>query len=237
MSYQHMADYYHFIFPSEQKVSFLESVFKGKKTLLDVGCADGGVSLGLSQRNFALTGIDIEEEMLRVAKTKAMESVFQVKKCSMEELNECFPEASFDGVFCIGNTVVHLLSEEELEQAIENFNYVLKKHGKLVIQILNYEQILEKKLEELPLIENEKVRFERRYSYQENLILFETALYIKEFESLQTERTYLYPFTREILVSVLQRKGFFVGELYGDFQGNPYQKNGLSLILVAEKIC
>lgn len=54
------------------------------------------------------------------------------------------------------------------------------------MQILNYDYILSDKINELPLIETEKIRFIRKYVITENnpLVRFQTQLEIKKKSKL-----------------------------------------------------
>lgn len=66
--YKNMADYYQYIFPSHKKIEFLNTEFKGFNDLLDVGCSDGRVAKGLSDKGFNIEAFDLNEEMIRVAR-------------------------------------------------------------------------------------------------------------------------------------------------------------------------
>lgn len=72
------------------------------KSFLDVGCGGGILSEGLAERGATVTGIDLAEKSLKVAKMHQMESGLAVEyRCiPVEELAESAPE-SFDVVTCM----------------------------------------------------------------------------------------------------------------------------------------
>lgn len=72
------------------------------KTVLDVGCGGGILSEAMSQRGAQVTGIDMGEAPLNVAKLHALESGLSIhyQQMPVEELAEQQPE-SFDVVTCL----------------------------------------------------------------------------------------------------------------------------------------
>lgn len=72
------------------------------KTVLDVGCGGGILSEGMAQRGAQVTGIDMGEAPLNVAKLHALESGLniQYRQVQVEQLAEEQP-GSFDVVTCL----------------------------------------------------------------------------------------------------------------------------------------
>ena len=74
-----------------------------RKRVLDLGCGTGRLSLWMAPRAQHVTGIDISEEMIRVAQNAAVSYdahnvTFQV----YEGTRVPFDDASFDVVICVG---------------------------------------------------------------------------------------------------------------------------------------
>jgi 2-polyprenyl-6-hydroxyphenyl methylase/3-demethylubiquinone-9 3-methyltransferase len=74
----------------------------GGKNILDVGCGGGLLSEGLAERGATVTGIDLSDKALSVARLHLLESGRNVdyRKISAEELAAERP-ASFDVVTCM----------------------------------------------------------------------------------------------------------------------------------------
>ena len=72
------------------------------KRILDVGCGGGLLSEGMAVRGAIVTGIDLSEKPLSVAKLHLLESGQKVdyRKISVEQLAEEMP-AAFDAVTCL----------------------------------------------------------------------------------------------------------------------------------------
>ena len=55
--------------PSEAEMAFLRSVFHGKE-LLDVACGAGRYTIPLANAGYAMTGVDLSDDFLAVAKQR-----------------------------------------------------------------------------------------------------------------------------------------------------------------------
>lgn len=92
--------------------------------VLDVACGTGDMVLELKKHGCTVTGIDLSEEMISIAKTKASATYIVG---DAEHLP--FPDATFDAVTCAFGVrnFVHL------EQGLGEMLRVLKPGGKMVI--------------------------------------------------------------------------------------------------------
>ncbi len=93
--------------------------------VLDVACGTGDMAVSLVERGCTVTGVDISEEMLAIARQKAPMVTFMI--ADAEHLP--FPDASFDAVTCAFGVrnFVHL------EQGLNEMLRVLNPGGQLVI--------------------------------------------------------------------------------------------------------
>ena len=111
--------------PIKNAVEFV-NVKKGSK-ILDAGCGTGNLLKILEDenKNLRLYGIDISEEMLKVARKKL--KLVKIKLGSVEKLN--FKKDFFDYIFSID--AFHHYYNSTL--VMRNFYRILKKGGYLVI--------------------------------------------------------------------------------------------------------
>lgn len=101
------------------------STFNFQLSILDVACGTGDLTLDLLRRGHRVTGVDLSEQMLALARRKAEAARFQL--ADAEALP--FPDASFDAVTCafgIRNFV-------HLEKGLDEMLRVLKPGGRLVL--------------------------------------------------------------------------------------------------------
>ena len=97
---------------------------KGKK-FLDAGCAKGRFTKALVKRGAFLSGIDITENFINIAKENVPEADFRLASV----IDMPFGNNTFDGVLCI-EVIEHI---PDTEKAIREMTRVLKPSGKIII--------------------------------------------------------------------------------------------------------
>ncbi|WP_314809698.1 class I SAM-dependent methyltransferase [Capnocytophaga granulosa] len=227
--YNQIAEKYDFIFPlSPAHKTFFASELHGK-TILDVGAATGNLTAYLSSQGYEVTAIDLSERLIAKAAEKGV-TVQQLNMLAIDEL------PTFDNIVCIGNTLPHLDSKTSVQLFLQKAYRQLTQGGKLVLQLVNFQKYFAQQqgdyLGNLPLIENDKVKFERYYYLnEEGKIIFKTILddTIKNEELLQ-------PIFADQLAQWLTQIGFQAINLYGNFKKDPFDKEkSMALIVTAVK--
>ncbi len=229
--YSNFASHYDAIFPvNEKTVTFLQQHF-AKGILLDLGCATGGYVAELSALGYSTKGLDLDANMITEAKKKHphIDANFYVS-----DLLNFDSTLRYQGIFCIGNTLVHLSDESSVRHLFRRIYHALEENGTLILQIVNYDRILDKKIESLPTIEMNGRRFERLYRHESDTIVFQTVLTYQK-ERYEAE-TILMPLSSQQLVGFLQHIGFSDIQCFGGFDGSPYHRlSSFSLVVVAKK--
>ena len=227
--YNCIAEKYDFIFPlSPAHQTFFASELRGK-TLLDVGAATGNLTAYLSSQGYEVTAIDLSERLI----AKAAEKGITVQQLNMLNIDTL---PAFDNIVCIGNTLPHLDSKASVQLFLQKAYGQLTQGGKLVLQLVNFEKYFAQQQDDylgnLPLIANDKVKFERYYYLNsEGRIIFKTIL----DDTIENEEL-LQPIFADELTQWLSQIGFQAIDLYGNFKKDPFDPNAsMALIIVAEK--
>jgi 2-polyprenyl-3-methyl-5-hydroxy-6-metoxy-1,4-benzoquinol methylase len=155
------------------------------KSAVDAGCGTGFHSLLLAQLGVKVTAVDISHEMLDRLQAHATEMNLSVKilRSNFQELHNSITNSN-DAVFCLGNSLAHILSEKELSDSLHSFAKVLKPDGILFIQNLNYDRILAQQDRIQSVKESEGKIFVRFYDYGENSIHFNILTLEKRHDTI-----------------------------------------------------
>ncbi|RSK25650.1 class I SAM-dependent methyltransferase [Bacillus sp. HMF5848] len=234
--YTILSKYYDTIFPvNSVQINFITQHMHGK-SLLDVAAGTGNQAVELAKLGYNVTAVDLDPSMVHSINRKATEQQVTIHTdiLNMIDIKSLQP-LSYDTITCIGNSLSHLSSIDEITQALQGFTKVLNKNGTIIIQIVNYNRIFAHSIKQLPTINRPPVKFERSYELCENnKIIFNGTLTVddEQYESSVT----LYGIQAEQLVSSLNNAGFHHIELFGSFKGEPYTSiESPALVVVARK--
>lgn len=224
------------------------------KRCLDAGCGAGIHSIILSKLGVDVVGIDISQAMIEKARELAQtfNSSAKFDVLDFSQIKERYKE-EFDLVLCIGNTLVHLLSEKDLLIALRNFYNALKKDGILIVQILNYDKIMGNEERIINVRETPAKIFVRFYDFEPTIIgspslrVFEIRKDFLKFNVLVVDKTKNYshklittrikPIKSEELCKKIKMVGFKKFDLYGNLEGEEFDpKNSKNIVLFANKI-
>lgn len=228
--YQTLTPYYDDIFPTNQKaLAFLTAHFKEEAHLLDVGAGTGNMAIPLTQKGFNVTALEPEESMAKQIRLKATakELSILVTTKTMQQLDTL--DKTYQGIYCIGNTLAHLQNREEIRSFFQQTYKKLQPEGIFIFQIINFE----KQDFVFPRIEKENFLFERFYERSGEHMLFTTKLTTND--RVQTNTVTLYPATVTQLYPLLEACGFSSINAYGNFAGEKYTPDAPALIMVAKK--
>ncbi|MGA3286753.1 MAG: class I SAM-dependent methyltransferase [Bacteroidota bacterium] len=208
-------------------------------TALDAGSGTGFHSILLAQLGLHVTATDISAQMLRQAKRNAEHMSVQIDtiQTSFQGMNESVHN-KFDAVFCLGNTLPHILTEEELFQSFKSFREILNSGGRVFLQLLNYDRILNFRERILNVKEvNDKI-FVRFYDYEGENIVFNILTIQKSGgqmeHSLHSIR--LFPWRSSDIVRSLKDAGFNSTQLFGSMALDAYNEGASKdLIVIAQK--
>jgi len=238
--YESISEYYDEIFPLDPaKAPFVQSlVQESSQRILDLGCSTGALALALGREGHRVSGIDLDERMIGIAKSRAAEEGLDVSFHVMDmlEIDKRFDPGSLDQVLCFGNTLVHLSGPDEIRRLLKSVYRLIRPGGVFVAQVLNYDRILAQGIRRLPIIEGEAFRFLRSYELESTgRILFKTELELEDAQKTFNDVTPLYPLRFDELKDLLESAGFQSHRFYSGYEGNDYTLDDFALIAVGQK--
>jgi|GEM_PF-1109629 len=223
--YDHFAHYYNRIFPFDDDLkTFLVPYIKPEERAIDLGCGTGRLVHLLNTFKMNVVGVDLNENMIQQAKIDFPNLNFY--QGNMVDFLIHQPPLSL--MTCFGNTIPHL-HPDELMLFFKRIKQVLSPNGYLLIQLLNYNNILKKRPHALKPIDFERGSFIREYEYHHDYILFKTILTIDDMKT--SDQTKLYPYTKNELIDIIERHHLHV-QAYRDFDQSSWQEDGDLLSMV-----
>ena len=118
----------------EQEVDFLEKAFKrygvrGAR-VLEVACGTGSHSKILVGRGYEVTGVDLSEDMLRIARRKVTGNA-RFLRGDMRDLDHVV-EGKYDAAICLFSSISYNLTKVDLRRTIQGLYDHLGEPGVLV---------------------------------------------------------------------------------------------------------
>ncbi len=154
------------------------------KILVDLACGTGNISNRLAKKGYAVTGIDISEEMLMIAQDKAHEKHLRIQYLKQDMVRFAVHKKA-DVVTCICDGLNYLIEPAQLRQFFENAAKQLTDEGVMVIDIstpYKYEHVLaERTIAELD--ENVSFIWDNNFDPKTQILEFDIAFFVPEGET------------------------------------------------------
>jgi glycine/sarcosine N-methyltransferase len=140
---------------------------------LDAGSGTGFHSILLARLGVSVTAVDISSRM--IAELSRHTAQLGVNIRTVQSRFAELPSrvsGPFDAIFCMGNSLAHLLSTKETGEALRAFARLLPPDGILFTQVLNYDRILLTRPQVQSVKETPQGVFTRSYEYLGDTIRF-----------------------------------------------------------------
>jgi SAM-dependent methyltransferase len=149
--YAALTPFYSLIYPDweasvRQQAAMLDALIRDTwgdtvQSILDVACGIGTQSLGLAQLGYQLTASDLSSEEVTRARAEADKRQLPIR-FSVADMREAFQHHAqqFDLVIACDNAVPHLLSDDEIGVALQQFYACTRPGGGCLISVRDYEK-------------------------------------------------------------------------------------------------
>jgi glycine/sarcosine N-methyltransferase len=220
----------------DQMVSF-EKAVENKKRILknfitsrmkfaaDLGCGSGVDSIALASSGLEVTAFDPAVEMLEVAKENAERERVNVRfhNHPIDSIPEDY-DGQFDLAVSLGNTFANI-DRERLIKSLQRCKQILKPQGILLIQVLNYEKILNEKQRIINITEGADKYFIRFYEFIDNEIIFNILTFVKSNPSdHKLISTLVNPYSQADFDTALKKAGFISFQFYLNLELEEFDK-------------
>jgi glycine/sarcosine N-methyltransferase len=206
---------------------------------VDAACGAGLFAIELARREVDVIASDISSEMLKSAELNAAAAGIDTDICSwlqapMQDLGDRISGAR-DAVVCMGNSLPHLLDDEDLRRTLEGFAAILTGGGVLALHLLNYAGVLGRGERIVGITRDGEREFVRFYDFGDDLVDF-NILEIKwdadGGPATKLISTPLRPYLYNELTDALAGAGFSDIQTFGDLQFSPFDPETSDTLLL-----
>lgn len=213
----------------------------GSRKLLDVACGEGSFAVEMAKKGWTVTGVDLSEEMLRLAKHRAdnenVQVTFQQQDMRFIDFNN-----EFDLVTCWFDSLNFLISTSDLQSAFNNIARSLKPNGWFVFDMNTICGLSVHWQKERCYVQQETADLLElhctKYDYENNLAYLRITWFVRvgdkweRFEEKHIERA----FSLAEIESCLGYAGFHVIEKAGSLNPvTPLENNSKRVWFLAHK--
>jgi glycine/sarcosine N-methyltransferase len=215
--------------------------------ILDTACGTGQHAIALALRGFRIAGADLSAGMIAQARANAAARGMDIPftAAGFGSLARVYQDSAlypYNALLCLGNSLPHLTTAQELAAALADFAACLLPGGLLILQNRNFDAVMAQRdrwMEPQSYRENQaEWLFLRFYDYEtDGLISFNILTLHREGSSAWRQRvttTRLRPLLQIELTTALTRAGFEQITCYGDMRGSAFDPlNSGNLIITA----
>ena len=193
----------------EYLVSLLKKYGVEDGLVLDIGCGTGAMTRYLDAHGYDMTGIDVSEEMLTIAKEKSSPDILYL----LQDMREFELYGTMRAAVSICDSMNYILEEDDLLQVFSLVNNYLDPGGIFIFDlntVYKYQEILG---EQTIAEDREECSFiwDNFYDEEERINEYQLSLFIQneqgtynKYEELHLQKAY----EQEEVVSFLYEAGF-----------------------------
>jgi len=206
---------------------------------IDAACGAGLFAIELARRGVQVVASDISGGMLKSARENALAAGIDGNLCSwvhapMQDI-ESLITSPRDAVICMGNSIPHLLSEDDLGRTLAGFAGLLGDGAVAAIHLLNYARVLSAGERIVGVTRSGSKEFVRFYDFRDGLIDFNILEIQWDQEGGATHKllsTPLRPYLYSELTDALTDAGFSDIQTFGDLQFSPFDPETSDTLLL-----
>ena len=243
--YKELAEYYYEIEKVgrkfEDEIQFIGNIFQkyNIKTVVDLGCGTGEHVYALHQKGFTITGIDISNTMIEVARKRYPQCEFQ-----LGELQNYKKEELVDGVICIFGTFNYIIKNEDIINSLINIKESIHSKGLFVLEIWNsypVQKIKKKPIAPVSLSKVGNMMIKRNRGFRVatdsdgNSNLVEVNFIFNLNQETVKDRHLMRVFSYEEIEELLYTSGLSIVNTYSSYRMERFQDNAGRMILICKR--
>lgn len=199
--------------------------------VLDLACGTGSMTRALSRRGYDMIGVDGSPDMLSVATSRGGKNILYL----MQDMREFELYGTVGAVLCCLDSINYLLSEDDLDKTFSLVHNYLDPNGLFMFDVNTPYKFKNIYADNAYILEDEITEewddgesdsyavycgWQNEYNEESGICNFYLSLFeeldgaYKRSDEIQKERCY----SQEILTALLEKNGFELLGVYGDYE-------------------
>lgn len=200
----------------------------------DLGCGRGRHAIPLARKGYAVTGVDLSEKMLRIARERARKEGTSVEWVREDMRTFCRPR-TFD--LCLSLfTSFGFFGDDENRKVLSNMAQSLKKGGMLLLDLRNAGKGLTRleDWDETRDVPAGRLRMSMRFNRRTRRAHAEHVL--TRGDGIRISSTFdVRIYSKGELGAMLREAGMGKGEFFGSLDGTPFRDDSARMVVVSRK--
>ncbi|ABJ71853.1 magnesium protoporphyrin O-methyltransferase, bchM [Lactococcus cremoris] len=113
---------------------------KETKSVFELACGSGALSVRLAQEGYEVTGLDISEEMLTLASKKARQAGYKLE-FTAGDMRDLSGLGKFDAVTCYSDSLCYLENLNEVQATFDGVFEILNEGGTFIFDVHSTHQV------------------------------------------------------------------------------------------------
>lgn len=204
-------------------------------TILDLGCGRGRHSITLAERGYSVLGVDLSKEVIKKAQDICQKRGLKNLEFEVGDMRRPL-DKSFDAILNLFTSFGYFLKDNENARVIQSVQSMLNESGLFMLDYMNAHRVREN------LVSEEKEEFQGLMVYikreiRGNMVFKHIRFTGDDIDQPieYQERVKLYGL--EWFKKVFDENGLKIRQVYGSYQGEPFDKqNSPRLLMIASKV-
>jgi len=228
--------YYHILYKSRnysEAEEFIRNLLgfltpDSQSSILDLACGKGRHAFYVNSLGYNTTGVDLSGASIQEAKKMEKEGLHFFK----HDMRQPILNKKYDFVFNLFTSFGYFDFAEENEKVLKSVHSYLEENGKLVIDFMNVDHVIENLVEQ-EIKEIEGIQFNISKKIENGFIVKDIAF--------EDDRSYHFQEKVQAIrlsnfEKFLTKTGFQIENIFGNYQLDPFTEKSDRLIIIAKKI-
>lgn len=229
--------------PYDKWIRYVEEMFKQygngvNRRILDVGCGTGSISVPLARKGYHVTGIDLSEDMLAVAHSKAYQAGVDVS-FFQQDMREIVGFKAFDCICIFCDSLNYLTIEDDVKKTFKSVFDHLAPNGLFLFDVHSLYKLSEVFIGHSYCSNDDDIAYiwncyqgDSPYSVEHELSFFvKQNEFYERFDELHFQRTFPISYYEQLLTEI----GFSLLKVTADFREEPPAETSERIFFSARK--